>query len=74
MNDLTRVKSYENEQLQACAAPPPPEGRVRLRTVQINVQELFDLDTGYAREGWYQFLWLRGWRAWVAVRVLKALG
>jgi hypothetical protein len=58
---------------QCAAAPPQPEGRAIRQFVQIDVRESFDLDTGYSREGWYQFLWLSGWRAWIAIRVLKAL-
>ena len=58
---------------QACKAPPEPEGRVIAATVKIDVHELFDLDTGYARNGWTSFLWLSGWRARLAVLILKAL-
>ena len=61
-----------NEQ-QACKAPPKPEGRVVAKTVQIDVRETLDLHTGYAREGWHDFLWLSGWRAAVAVFVLRLL-
>lgn len=58
---------------QACRTPPQPGGRVVAKTVQIDVRETLDLHTGYAREGWREFLWLSGWRAMVAVFVLKAL-
>lgn len=58
----------------ACQAPPPPAGRIVATTVQIDVSETFDLDTGYARGGWHAFLWLSGWRAKVAVFVLRWLG
>lgn len=58
---------------QARQAPPQPEGRVVARTVQIDVSETLDLHTGYAREGWHEFLWLSGWRAAVAVFVLRLL-
>lgn len=57
----------------ASKAPPQPEGRVVARTVKIDVRELLDLHTGYARDGWHDFLWLSGWRARVAVFALKAL-
>lgn len=58
---------------QACKAPPQPQGRVVARTVQIDVREAFDLHNGFAREGWHEFLWLSGWRAAVAVFILKRL-
>jgi excisionase family DNA binding protein len=58
---------------RASRAPPPPQGRVVARTVQIQASETLDLHTGYAREGWHDFLWLSGWRARIAVFVLKAL-
>jgi hypothetical protein len=58
---------------EARQAPPQPEGRVVAHTVQIDVREALDLHTGYSREGWHEFLWLSGWRARVAVFVLKAL-
>lgn len=58
---------------EAKQAPPQPAGRVVARTVKIDVSEVLDLDTGYARQGWHEFLWLSGWRAWIAIRVLRAL-
>lgn len=58
---------------QAAKAPPQPEGRVVARTVQIDVREALDLHTGFARDGWHEFLWLSGWRARLAVLVLKFL-
>lgn len=73
------VKWVTREELRAMypdapgKAPPQPEGRVVARTVQIDVSEMLDLHTGYAREGWQQFMWLSGWRARVAVAVLKFL-
>lgn len=56
-----------------CQAPPQPVGRVVARTVQIDVSETLDLHTGYAREGWHEFLWLSGWKARVAVFILRLL-
>lgn len=58
-----------------CKAAPPytPPGNVVARTVKIDVGENFDLDTGYSREGWHEFLWLSGWKAAIAVFVLKLL-
>lgn len=58
---------------QAAQTPPQPKGRAVARFAQIDVRETFDLDTGYAREGWGEFLWLSGWKAAVAVFVLKLL-
>ncbi len=58
---------------QASAAPPQPEGRAIKRFAKIEVKEAFDLDTGYSRSGWYQYMWLGGWRATVAVYALKLL-
>lgn len=58
---------------QGCQAPPQPEGRIVARSAKITVSEMFDLDSGYARQGWHEFLWFSGWRARVAVFVLKLL-
>jgi hypothetical protein len=58
---------------RACQTPPEPQGRVVAHTVKIDVSEVLDLDTGFAREGWTQFMWLCGWRARVAVFVLRTL-
>ena len=58
---------------QGAVRPPRPEGGVVAHTVQIDVCEMLDLDTGYARPGWHQFLWFSGWKARVAVFVLKLL-
>lgn len=58
---------------EAPQAPPLVAGRVVAHTVKIDVSEVLDLEDGYAREGWQAFLWLSGWRARVAVFVLKFL-
>lgn len=62
-----------DETLACKVTPPQPEGRAIKRFAQIDVREAFDLDTGYSREGWHQFMWLSGWRAAVAVFVLRVL-
>lgn len=58
---------------QPAMAPPQPEGRVVARTVKIDAREVLDLHTGYSRTGYSEFMWLSGWRARVAVFVLKLL-
>ncbi len=68
--------NYVQNMREAYAASTPPlptAGRIVSRTVKIDVSEVFDLDTGYAREGWSEFLWFSGWRAAVAVWVLRSL-
>lgn len=61
------------DECRAAQTPPQPEGRVVAQTVKITVSQVFDLHTGYARQGYHEFLWLSGWRSALAVFILKLL-